>query len=262
MIDIGINFTDKAFHNDLPQALEDAKHAGVSHMIVTGTHAACSQQAFELTQTYSKILFSTAGVHPHYASQWDEQVKDQIATLLANDQVIAVGETGLDFNRDFSPRPAQEQAFKEQLMLASEVQKPLFLHERDAFERQHAILKEFRDNICGGVQHCFTGNKQALTAYLDLDLYIGITGWVCDERRGQELQSLIKHIPNDRLLIETDGPYLLPRDLKPKPKSRRNEPKYLPHIAAKIAQLKGVPVQTFIEQTVKNTEACFGLSVS
>lgn len=231
-------------------------------MIVTGTHEECSHNALALCEDFPNTLFSTAGVHPHYSSQWNDEVKANIQSLLENPRVVAVGETGLDFNRDFSPRDAQEHAFREQLELATDTGKPLFLHERDAFELQHSILKEYRDKVSGGVQHCFTGNKEALSAYLDLDLYIGITGWVCDERRGKELQELVPFIPDDRLLIETDGPYLLPRDLKPKPKSRRNEPKYLPHIAHTIARLRNQPVEELVELTVANTIRCFQLQLN
>ncbi|MCG8313200.1 MAG: TatD family hydrolase [Pseudomonadales bacterium] len=267
MIDIGINYTDKAFQtseqhpDNLAHSIINANAVGVTHMIVTGTHVDCSRSAFALTQEFPTQLFSTAGVHPHYAKDWTVETKQQIKELLAQPKVVAVGETGLDFNRDFSPRDSQQHAFKEQLELAAEVQKPLFLHERDAFSLQYEMLKEYRSSITDGVVHCFTGTETALRAYLDLDLYIGITGWICDERRGEELQRIVKYIPDDRLLIETDGPYLLPRDLRPKPKSRRNEPKYLPHIAGKIAGLRNQTTEQLIEVSRKNSIRCFGLKI-
>ena len=261
MIDIGINFTDKAFREDITECINNALSAGVTHMIVTGTQLQCTENALALCQDHPQTLFSTAGVHPHYSSNWNAEVSASIKELLQQDKVVASGETGLDFNRDFSPRPAQIKAFNEQLELAGDAQKPVFLHERDAFDTQIAILKEHRDQLTGGVIHCFTGNEQALKAYLDLDLYVGITGWVCDERRGQELQQLVTYIPDNRILIETDGPYLLPRDLKPKPKSRRNEPKYLPHIAKTIAKLRQQDEADFIAHTRRNTTACFQLSL-
>jgi TatD DNase family protein len=170
-----------------------------------------------------------------------------------------VGETGLDFNRDFSPRPTQVTVFETQLQLAAKTGKPLFLHERDAFDTQYDILKNQRNTISNAVVHCFTGKESELRAYLDLGLYIGITGWICDERRGQELQRIVRYIPDDRLLIETDGPYLLPRDLRPRPKSRRNEPRYLPHIASRIAELRQQSPEFIEEQTRKNTITCFDL---
>ena len=268
MIDIGINFTDKAFHDsdkhpdNLASSIADANAAGVSHMIVTGTHVECSQTALALTKRFPQQLFATAGVHPHYSSKWNQDTKEHIKQLLALPNVVAVGETGLDFNRDFSPRDAQKFAFEEQLNLAIETQKPLFLHERDAFDTQYGMLREYRESISNGVIHCFTGSEAALKAYLDLDLYIGVTGWICDERRGEELQRIVKYIPDNRLLIETDGPYLLPRNLKPKPKSRRNEPKYLAHIAATIAQLRNQTMEHIAAITKNNSINCFDLTLT
>ena len=161
--------------------------------------------------------------------------------LLANEhEVVAVGECGLDYFRDFSPRDVQRKAFEQQLELASECRKPVFLHQRDAHDDFLAILREFRSRLSGGVAHCFTGSAAEARAYVDMDLYIGITGWICDERRGLHLKDIVRHIPAERLLIETDAPYLLPRDLVPKPKDRRNEPMYLPHVLAAIAQARGI----------------------
>jgi len=260
LIDIGINFTDKAFSLDIEHCIHAAEAAGVSKMIVTGTTLDESHAALALTEQYSPQLYSTAGVHPHYAKQWQDSSYQTLKKLAAHTNVVAIGETGLDFNRDFSPRPQQEQVFHYQLQLASELQKPVFLHERDAFDRQHAILSEHINNLSNAVIHCFTGSKQALFGYLDLGLHIGITGWVCDERRGKELQELVKLIPEDRLMIETDGPYLLPRDLNPKPKSRRNEPKYLAHIATTIAAIRGESVGAFGARTHANALRFFNLS--
>ena len=131
---------------------------------------------------------------------------------------VAVGECGLDFFRDYSPRDAQRRAFAAQLELAAEVGKPVFLHQRDAHEEFVAMLAPARASLAGGVAHCFTGGPAELDAYLELDLYIGVTGWVCDERRGAALRAAVPRIPLDRLLVETDAPYLLPRDLEPKPR--------------------------------------------
>src|SRR5699024_9838431 len=155
--------------------------------------------------------FATAGIHPHNARFHDADANAKLKTLLATPEVACAGEMGLDFNRDFSPRADQEKAFEAQLALAAEVGKPVFLHERDAHARFLAILRKWRDRLPAAVVHCFTGNREALYAYLDLDCHIGVTGWVCDERRGNELASLVPAIPDDRLLLETDAPYLIPR---------------------------------------------------
>lgn len=269
MIDIGINFTDRAFqlHSDfatdpVAECIAAATDVGVDYMIVTGTHLACSQAAMELVERFPETLFCTAGIHPHHAKDWDNQTLPGLRELLQHPQVVAVGETGLDFNRNFSPPEAQIAAFEAQLQLAAETGKALFLHERDAFEMQLQLLKKYRPQLGKGVVHCFTGNEAALMAYLELDFYIGITGWVCDERRGQALQKLVPLIPDERLLIETDGPYLLPRDLKPKPQSKRNEPKYLPHIADSIARLRHQSLAQLAKQTFNNSIDCFDLPLS
>jgi TatD DNase family protein len=229
LIDIGANLGHESFEHDLPQVLQRATAAGIVHQLVTGTTLNASERALALCRVYPG-LSATAGVHPHEAQHADSSVMAGIKALLADPQVLAVGETGLDFNRDYSPRPAQEKVFAEHLQLAVECGKPLFLHQRDAHTRFLPILKEFRDHISGGVVHCFTDNRPALYDYLDLDMYIGVTGWICDERRGHELQQLVRDIPPDRMLLETDAPYLLPRSLKPKPKTRRNEPAWITEV--------------------------------
>jgi TatD DNase family protein len=137
------------------------------------------------------------------------------------------------------------------------VQKPVFLHQRDAHEAFVAILKDYVAGLAGGVAHCFTAGLEEARAYLDLGLHIGITGWLCDERRGLHLKDVVRFVPLDRLLVETDAPYLLPRDLKPKPKGRRNEPCFLPHIVATIAQLRGESVESVADQTTRNALELF-----
>ena len=221
--------------------LERARQAGVTQMLVTGTSLAESEQALRLCEDRDPDgdrLFSTAGVHPHDASQWQSDHARQLLALLSHPRVRAVGECGLDFNRDFSPRPVQEKVFAAQLELAIERNMPVFLHEREADQRLLAILKVFRDHLPAAVVHCFTGERQALYAYLDLDLHIGITGWICDERRGTHLQALVRDIPAGRLMLESDAPYLLPRTLRPKPKSGHNEPAYLGVVLVQVARLR------------------------
>ena len=235
LIDIGANLTHESFAQDLDSVLARAARAGVSQLVVTGSSAAESAACVRLAQAHPRRLFATAGVHPHHARQWDATVARHIAEAAGHDCVVAVGEAGLDFYRDFSPRTDQERAFIAHLELAARIGKPLFLHERDAFERFHPILREHRAHLGAVVVHCFTGDMAALEAYLELDLHIGITGWICDERRGIHLRDLVARIPANRLMLETDSPYLLPRDLRPRPKSRRNEPMHLPHILRRVA---------------------------
>jgi TatD DNase family protein len=259
LIDIGANLTHSSFAADLDQVIRAAVAAGVTRQVVTGTDLASSRAAADLAARHPRMLWSTAGVHPHHAASFEPELRAHLEELLALPAVVAVGECGLDYFRDFSPRPAQRAAFVAQLEIAARTGKPVFLHQRDAHEDFTAILTEHRAALRGGVAHCFTGGPEQLAAYLGLDLAIGITGWVCDERRGSELRAAVPRIPRDRLLLETDAPYLLPRDLAPPPKSRRNEPAYLPHIAATVAALRGESLASVAAASTQNAVRLFGL---
>ncbi len=236
VFDIGVNLTNKSLLRELDAVMQRAENAGVVGMAVTGTSIESSRQAIELCRRFPERLVSTCGVHPHHASEWDADTPKQIRAMAETDCVRAIGETGLDFNRNYSTPEAQEFAFERQLEIAAELEMPLFCHQRDAHPRFVEMLAAFRDDLERIVVHCFTDSRDALTDYLDLDCYIGITGWICDERRGLELQQLVHLIPDERLLLETDAPYLLPRDLEPKPSSRVNEPAFLPHILQRVAR--------------------------
>ena len=259
MIDIGINLTNKRFQKDIDLVIENAKSAGVNALVVTGTSIDESQQALELCLQHPNYLYCTAGIHPHDAKTFDAQSLESLRLLAANNQVKAIGECGLDFNRNFSTPVEQESAFVQQLELAVELQLPVFMHERDANARFIELLKPYISQLPDAVLHCFTGSQADLESCLALDLHIGITGWICDERRGKELIDIVKHIPQDRLMIETDSPYLLPRSMRPKPKSSRNEPKYLPFIAQAIANARGESLKQLVQQTEQNSKLFFKL---
>jgi len=256
LLDIGINLTHESYRSDLAAVMERAAHAGVTRMIVTGSSIASTREALALVHLHPNVLRCTAGVHPHHASDLDEAQLRELAGLATANDVVAVGECGLDYFRNFSPREAQLDAFRAQLALARELGKPVFLHQRDAHDDFLAVMHEFRD--LAGVAHCFTAGPEEARAYLDLGLHIGITGWICDERRGLHLREVVRMVPADRLLIETDGPYLLPRDLRPKPESRRNEPAYLPHILSAIAAARGETADSLAERTTQNALTLFG----
>jgi TatD DNase family protein len=260
LTDIGSNLTHSSFVPDLVEVLARAEGARVTRQVVTGADLAGSRTAAGLTARHPGTLWSTAGVHPHHASELDPARGAELRELLALPRVVAVGECGLDYFRDLSPRPAQRAAFALQLEIAAECGKPVFLHQRDGHEDFVAILAEHRSALAGGVAHCFTGGPRELEAYLALDLSIGVTGWVCDERRGAALRESVPRIPLERLMIETDAPYLLPRDLEPRPASRRNEPAYLPHIARAVAALRGEAPEDLAETTTRNAVRFFGLS--
>ena len=259
MIDIGLNLSHESFKPDLSAVIQRALDAGLTQGILTGASQQGSIDAFEMTNAYPKLFYSTAGVHPHYSNEYTAEVHKTLEDLLEHDKVVAVGECGLDFNRNFSTPTEQEHAFRQQLEIAKNTQLPVFLHQRDAHDLFLEILKDNINEISGGVAHCFTGNKDQMKDYLDLGLYIGITGWVCDERRGHDLQDAVKYLPADRMLIETDAPYLLPRDLKPKPKSRRNEPMYLGHVLETIARLRNESYDELHDISVQNTKRLFAI---
>ncbi len=262
LIDIGINLAHDSYDSDRDAVIARAAAAGVVQMIVTGSSAASSRTALALSRQHPGRLFATAGVHPHHATEVTSNVLAELVELAAEAQVVAVGECGLDYYRNYSPHAAQREAFQRQLELAARCGKPVFLHQRDAHEDFIAVLREHWPALAGGVAHCFTAGAAELECYLELGLAIGITGWICDERRGAHLLELVRRIPAERLLLETDGPYLLPRDLQPRPSSRRNEPVYLPHIAAAVARARGEPVESLARASTEATRRLFRIPVN
>jgi TatD DNase family protein len=264
LIDIGVNLVNSSFAGKERDVLDRAYAAHVDQLILTGTSVESSELALKMCRQLDESgqrLFSTAGVHPHSASDWTLDTETQLHALLKETSVCAVGECGLDFNRDFSPRPQQEKVLEAHLALAVALNMPVFLHERDADERLLAILRDYRDHLPGAVVHCFTGEKRALFSYLDMDLHIGITGWICDERRGTHLHPLVREIPRGRLMLESDAPYLLPRTLRPKPKNGRNEPAYLPEVLREVALHRGETPDDLAAHTTACARAFFSLPV-
>lgn len=258
-IDIGVNLTNHQYQHDLSEVLKRASLAEVSPMIITGTSVRASQQAASLAAKHPQVLYSTAGVHPHDAKGCDSRTIAELRKLCGQKEVVAVGECGLDYDRDFSPRDVQRKWFEAQIDLANELNMPLFLHERAAFTDFYKILKKYQHLCNRAVVHCFTGTRRELEAYLELGCFIGITGWVCDERRGLELRKLVNQIPSERLMIETDAPFLLPRNMRPQPKERRNEPAFLAHIAADIATCRGESTDDLAAYTSANATSFFNL---
>jgi TatD DNase family protein len=259
LIDIGANLTHESFHHDLDAVMQRAHAHGVDRMIVTGASRDGSASARVLAARHPARLFATAGVHPHHAVEYDDATDAALREFAQDPAVVAIGETGLDYNRNYSPRGVQLQVFERQLQLAVDVGKPLFLHQRDAHGDFVALLARYRDKVPGVVVHCFTDTGEALGDYLALDCHIGITGWICDERRGTHLRELVRGIPANRLMIETDAPYLLPRTVRPQPAHRRNEPMYLKHICEEIARDRGESVAVTAANSTATAEAFFGL---
>lgn len=259
LVDIGANLTHDSFDEDRADMMRRALDAGVRRMIVTGSSNQGSLDALKLAESEPGRLFATAGVHPHHAADFNDDSIGLITELSAHEAVVAIGECGLDYFRNFSPREAQLAAFQSQLEVAAETNLPVFLHQRDAHDDFVELLEPMLPRLSRAVAHCFTGEHESLREYLAMGLWIGITGWICDERRGVHLQGIVSAIPDDRLLIETDAPYLLPRTIRPKPKSRRNEPAYLPEVLRVVAEARGQTEEHVARITTENASCFFGL---
>jgi TatD DNase family protein len=259
LVDIGVNLAHDSFDADRAAVMQRAALAGVVQMVITGSSVEATRKAIELARSRPGVLFATAGVHPHHAADLTVEALPELEALARDPAVVAAGECGLDYFRDFSPRDLQRRAFGWQLELAAKTGKPVFLHQRDAHEDFIAILREHRAKLAGGVAHCFTAGEAERDACLELGLCIGITGWINDERRGLHLREVVKGIPADRLMLETDAPYLLPRDIRPAPKTRRNEPMYLPRVARAVAAARGEAVEAVAAASTAASRRFFGL---
>ena len=259
LVDIGANIAHDSFDDDRDEVLQRAADAGVTRIIVTGSSDESNRKAAQLAQEHPGVIWSTAGVHPHHASDYTGDSDAQIRRLGAERHVVAVGECGLDYFRNFSPREAQLAAFRAQLDIAAETGLPVFLHQRDAHDDFVEVLEPMLPELSRAVAHCFTGEHESLREYLALGLYVGVTGWICDERRGAHLKEIVSIIPDDRLMIETDAPYLLPRTIKPKPKTRRNEPMYLPEVLRVVAEARGQSEAHVAKITTENAQKFFEL---
>lgn len=254
--DAGVNLTNPRLLERLEQVLEQAAAAQVRRLVVIATNVAHSRTAIELCERFPDRLQTTVGVHPHDAAGAGAEALAELRDLAQHPAVCAIGECGLDFNRNFSPPAIQLQVFRAQLELAALCQLPAYLHERDAYPEQLQLLREFRADIPKLFSHCFTGDSTQLAGYQALDCYIGITGWVCDERRGEALQNAVGKIAANRLILETDAPYLVPRHVRPRP--ALNQPNLLPEIAEVVAALRQQTVAELAQQVWQNSLELFG----
>jgi len=239
LVDIAANLTSSQFDADRDAVIARALDAGVGTMVVLGLNVADVRAAVELARRHPEHLVATAGVHPHSAGEFGEADLAALRELCDLPEIVAVGECGLDFNRMWSDEASQRACLEAHVELAVERRMPLYLHEREARAALLEVVAPRRDALVDVVVHCFTGSRDDLVAYLDLDLHIGVTGWICDERRGAHLHDFIDLVPPERLMVETDAPYLLPRSLRPKPRSRRNEPAFLPEVVRVVGEVTG-----------------------
>lgn len=266
IVDIGANLTNHQFRRDLPQVLRRAEESGLEAILITGTSMASSRDGIALVRRRQENnrklkLFSTVGVHPHDAKTFDEDATlHEMRQLITENPgvVCAVGECGLDFNRDFSPRDKQERVFRVQVELACELQLPLFLHERDAHETFVKVLTPFLESgrLPPVVVHCFTGSESELRKYISMGFYIGLTGFVCMDSRGHKLRQSASLIPLDKLMIETDAPYMYPYGNNSR---SRCEPKDLRVIVHTLASCFREKPDTIAAATTKNSRKFFAL---
>lgn len=266
LIDIGVNLGHRRFDADRDAVIARARAQGVSQLVLTGTNLQQSEQALALAEEHD--LVATVGVHPHDAAGLDAAGLDRLRDLARHPRCVAIGECGLDFDRDFSPRPDQERAFSWQLRLAADLGKPLFLHQRAAWQRFALLIAPVLPDVPGAVMHCFTDGPDIAAAALDLGCHLGVTGWVCDDRRAGPLRAALPTIPDDRLMLETDAPFLSPRDLSaPSPVpgmgvsrlKSRNEPALLPWICAAVARIRDQDPDRLAAATTATARAFFGL---
>ncbi len=262
LVDIGANLAHDSFDADRDAVLARARSAGVAAMVVTGSTLDDSDKAIDLCRRHPGALRATAGVHPHRASGFLEADASRLSALLRDPMVVAAGECGLDYFRNFSPPVEQRRAFELQLGLADSAGKPVFLHQRDAHADFLAMLRDHPRAAARGVLHCFTGGPAELEDCLALGLSVGITGWICDERRGGALRDAAPRMPLERLMIETDAPYLVPRTLLPKPPHRRNEPAFLPVVLSETARCRGEDPVALASATTANACRFFGLTLA
>ena len=251
--DIACNFTSERFDKDLDEVINRAITNKITKFGLICSRLSDLDKLLEIHNQYSKDMFFTIGVHPHHANEINDKYLKNLKEAITKNNPDAIGETGLDFFRNLSTYDEQIYAFEEQIKIAIEFNRPIFLHQRDAHDEFIKILKKYKNDLTKSVVHCFTGTQKELDEYLECGCYIGLTGWICDERRNKDLRASIQNIPLDRLMVETDCPYLIPRNLNPKPKNNRNDPSNLTHIVNEITSLRSEDFDEICLETYKNS---------
>tara|TARA_B100000131_G_scaffold201277_1_gene193404 strand:- start:184 stop:969 length:786 start_codon:yes stop_codon:yes gene_type:complete len=257
LADSCFNFTHESFKKDLDSVIDDSISSGVQYLFCPASREIEIDSILSVCKKMPNNIFAGVGIHPHYSSELKPNTYKNLKDYVAHSSVKAIGEIGLDYFRNFQSPEIQIKCFENLLELSRETKMPAFLHHRDAFSDFYPILNNAIDELPASVVHCFTGDEKELKSFLDLGLYIGITGWICDPKRGNEVKDLLKYVPIDRMLIETDAPYLLPKDLNIKPKNNRNEPKFLPHILSTIAEELNLSEDDLAQMTTNNFKFLF-----
>lgn len=256
LVDSHCHIDGKEFDADRAEVLARARAAGVSPLVVIGTGQDLAQirRAVILAEAEPDV-FAAVGVHPHDAARISEPAWAELEEMARHPRVRAVGETGLDHHYDHSPRPVQVEAFRRQIRMARRLGKPVVCHVRDAHREALAVLEEEGAAEVGGVIHCFTGGPEDAAAYVKYGLYISFSGIVTFPSAAH-IRAAVKQVPLDRILVETDAPYLAPVPLR----GKRNEPAHVVHTAACVAREAGVPLEALAAAAVANASALFGLT--
>jgi TatD DNase family protein len=252
-IDSHCHLSDNRFAADCAEVLSRARQSGVGIAINVSSHLANSRDVQAAAEACD-WMYATVGVHPHEASSWNDETSGALRQLARHPKVVAIGETGLDFHYDFSPREQQEHAFRQSIRLARELKLPLVIHDREADEMLLNVLREENASEVGGVVHCFTSDIETARAVLDLGFYIGFTG-IITFPKSQDLREVVKFVPTERLLIETDAPYCAPVPHR----GKRNEPAFVQYVAEKVAEVKGTLVEKVAQATTQNAKRLFRL---
>lgn len=254
LIDTHAHLNDKRFDRDREQVIYQCRDEGVVCIINAGTDVSSSIKSISLAGKYS-FIYATVGVHPHDAKTMDENSIEVLSALARKDKVVAIGEIGLDYHYDFSPREQQKEAFRKQLNLARELNLPVVIHDREAHGDIMEILRE--ENACeiGGVMHCFSGSKEMARECMDMNFYISFAGPVTFSN-ARKAKEIAEYVPIDRILIETDCPYLTPVPHR----GKRNYPGNVKYVSEEIARIKGLDVEELLEAVAVNTKTLFNVN--
>jgi len=239
-----------SFDKDREDVIKRAREAGVEQIVNIGFDIGGSRRAIELAEKHEG-LYATVGIHPHNASQLNQEVLNELRKLSQKHKVVAIGEIGLDYYRNLSPRETQKKAFEAQLVLAEELGLPVVIHDREAHAEIWGTLSKFKGKI-HGIMHCFSGSKEMAEQYIESNFYVSLAGPVTFPN-AHRLHEIAECIDLKKLLLETDSPWLAPQDVR----GKRNEPAFLTFIAKKIAELKELPLSEVVEATTENTKKVF-----
>ena len=250
--DTHAHYCDKRFNEDRDELLESMADGGVSLILNSGSSLKSSKLSLEMADKYP-FIYASVGVHPHDSKSMDDGTVTVLEKLLSHPKAVAVGEIGLDYHYDFSPRDVQKKRFREQLELARHLKKPVIIHERESLQDTLDAVREYRDLT--GVFHCFSGSWETARIILDFGWYISFTGVITFKNAKRALE-VIEKMPTERIMLETDCPYMAPDPMR----GRRNSSLYLPYIAEKVAALRGMAIEEVAVLTTENGKRFFGIS--